>query len=494
MIPKTKVKLNYDQIRDKIYACWIGKNIGGTIGGPFECKKEILNVEGFSTAKGEPLPNDDLDLQIIWLAAMEEIGPYQLSANELGHYWLSYLPAPWNEYGVGKANLRVGIPAPLCGELNNEYWRHSNGAWIRSEIWACLAPGYPEVARRYAFADACIDHGMGEGTVAEQFTATMQSLAFFNNDIRDILNKSLEAIPADSRVARSVRIAMDGYDAGKDWKDVRNELVKDSEDLDWFMAPANLGFVVLGLLYGEGDFKKSMLTAVNCGDDTDCTAATVGAFLGILGGMDGIPQDWAEYIGDEIITISIDRSYANVHSLHTCTQLTDRIMNLIPTVLTANNLPCVWTDGESELIKHKPPHNHAFILDAAYDRKPMERPQYFIESHNGPIYRVLVEYDRKPVLMPGESVNITLRFVSKLYRPENVNIHICPPVGIACSAKAGCVYCDHTDFNTGKKTGLYTFTLTATEEMCEPINQVRVEATIPARHNTIFIEVPIVAK
>ena len=183
MIPKTKVKLNYDQIRDKIYACWIGKNIGGTIGGPFEKEKEILNVEGFTTAKGDPLPNDDLDLQIIWLAAMEEVGPYQLSANELGHYWLSYLPAPWNEYGIGKANLRAGIPAPLCGELNNEYWRHSNGAWIRSEIWACLAPGYPEVACRYAFADACIDHGMGEGTYATIFVAALESAAFVVSDI-----------------------------------------------------------------------------------------------------------------------------------------------------------------------------------------------------------------------------------------------------------------------------------------------------------------------
>lgn len=43
-------------------------------------------------------------------------------------------------------------------------------------------------------------------------------------------------------------------------------------DIGTWMAPANVGYVILGLLYGEGDFKKSLLTAVNSGDDTDCTA------------------------------------------------------------------------------------------------------------------------------------------------------------------------------------------------------------------------------
>ena len=97
MVPTTPVKMNYEYIKDKIHACWIGKNIGGTIGAPFEGCKEILDIKGFSNKKGEVLPNDDLDLQLIWLCAMEEIGPYNLDCNAIAHYWLSYLPAPWNE-------------------------------------------------------------------------------------------------------------------------------------------------------------------------------------------------------------------------------------------------------------------------------------------------------------------------------------------------------------------------------------------------------------
>ena len=67
------MKLNYTTYKDKVYACWIGKNIGGTVGGPFEGKTEMQDISGFTTAMGEPLPNDDLDLQIAWLSTLERV-------------------------------------------------------------------------------------------------------------------------------------------------------------------------------------------------------------------------------------------------------------------------------------------------------------------------------------------------------------------------------------------------------------------------------------
>ena len=68
------MKLNRETYKDKVKACWIGKNIGGTIGGPYEGKREILDVKGFITESGEPMPNDDLDLQLIWLHAVDKDG------------------------------------------------------------------------------------------------------------------------------------------------------------------------------------------------------------------------------------------------------------------------------------------------------------------------------------------------------------------------------------------------------------------------------------
>ena len=140
------LKLNKNKLRDRIYACWLGKNIGGTMGAPFEGTKEVLDIHGFNSKPGKPLPNDDLDLQLVWLKALSEIGPMKLDAKALGEYWLSYIGPPWNEYGACKANMRMGIGPPMSGELSNTDWKHSNGAWIRTEIWACTHPGLPEKA------------------------------------------------------------------------------------------------------------------------------------------------------------------------------------------------------------------------------------------------------------------------------------------------------------------------------------------------------------
>ncbi len=67
------MKIDFEKYKDKVYACWTGKNIGGTIGAPYEGKREILNVTGFTTKPGQPLPNDDLDLQLVWLYGKSKI-------------------------------------------------------------------------------------------------------------------------------------------------------------------------------------------------------------------------------------------------------------------------------------------------------------------------------------------------------------------------------------------------------------------------------------
>ena len=303
------VQFSKEYLRDHIYACWVGKNIGGTLGTPYEGQRQINDITGFASAAGEPLPNDELDLQLVWLRAVNEHGPAAITSKLLSEYWVSWITPHWNEYGVGKANLRDGVLSPMSGEINNEEWKHSNGAWIRTEIWACLYPGLPEKAIRLAFEDASVDHGYGEGTLAAIFVAAMESAAFVIRDARTLLEIGLSKIPEDCRVARSVRLVMKAYEEGVSWKDCRNLLVEDSADLGWFQAPANVGFVVLGLLYGEGDFKQSLIYAVNCGDDTDCTAATLGALMGeitqnlagrLLIALTKIPEEDAALIRDNL--------------------------------------------------------------------------------------------------------------------------------------------------------------------------------------------------
>ena len=77
------MKLNFERYKDKVYACWIGKNIGGTMGTPYEGRREMQDIQGFATEKNVVLPNDDLDLQLVWLHAVENIGPYGLDARAI---------------------------------------------------------------------------------------------------------------------------------------------------------------------------------------------------------------------------------------------------------------------------------------------------------------------------------------------------------------------------------------------------------------------------
>ncbi len=196
--------INRDELRDKIYGCWLGKTIGGTLGMPYEGGTDMHDVKGYKNISGEPAANDDLDLQLVWLKAVMENGIRAINSRLLGEYWLNYIPPYWNEYGTGKGDMRAGLVPPLSGEYRNERWKHSNGAWIRSEIWACLFPGRPDVAIKYAFEDACVDHGTGEGAYAALFTAAIQSAAFVVSDRDELIRIGLSKLPPDCRTGLGV--------------------------------------------------------------------------------------------------------------------------------------------------------------------------------------------------------------------------------------------------------------------------------------------------
>ena len=416
------IKLNKQEIKDKIHACWIGKNIGGTIGGPYEHKHDFLDVKGFSTQPGEPLPNDDLDLQLVWLLALEKEGPFNFSSRTLAEYWMLGIDPNWNEYGTAKANLFDGIMPPLSGELNNDSWKDSNGAWIRSEIWACLAPGYPQIARQFAYADACVDHGLNEGTYAELFTATMQSIAFFNNDVEDVISKALEILPPQSRIAKSVNLVIEEFHKKTPYRQVRDMLIEQNADLGWFQAPSNIGFVIIGLLYGNGDFKNSILYATNCADDADCTAGTVGATLGIMFGKKIIPKDWLQYIGDNIITCCINAHYRR-QIPQNCNQLTDRVMNMIPLVLKTKSLDLEWTDKDVEL----PPIKDYFSVLSLE-----KRSKWTFDLPRIPHVYAYGEYQSKPIIKEGEQIKISLKIKNIGIRSSNFKVRVFLPDGWSC--------------------------------------------------------------
>ena len=431
-----KMKMNRQEYLDKVYGCWVGKNIGGTMGGPYEHENEMVDCKGFTSSKGDPLPNDDLDLQLVWLHAVEDYGIKGITPALLGEYWIEYINGPWNEYGIAKGNLRAGLLPPYSGEYDNDKWKNSNGAWIRTEIWACLFPGFPELAVRYAYKDACVDHGMGEGTYAAIFVAALESSAFVEKDIRKLIDGALSFIPEKSLVSKSVKKAISLYEKNTPFADARNAVVKETKELGMFQSPANVSFAILGLLYGEGDFKKTMIHTINCGDDADCTAATVGALMGIMHGKNQLPPDWVEYIGDTIKTIAIDSALWYTYPA-TCTELTQRVSELMPSTLKSYGIYCEYTDKETEREKFidKTNEEHwGFVPD-------FEMPSTGLSIDFKDLYyaRGRVEFDCCEVAS-NEEINFTFTFRNitrdtkhltvKLFLPdgwtsEHENLHLC---------------------------------------------------------------------
>ena len=470
------IKLNKAEYLDKLYACWIGKNIGGTLGTPFEGTREFIEVTGFNSPEGEPLPNDDLDLQLVWLNAMEDIGPEKLTTNVLGDYWLQWITPHYNEYGIGKTNLSIGLLPPMSGEVDNDRWKKSNGAWIRSEVWAGLAPVVSDVAVKYAVMDGMVDHGIAEGTCAEIFTASMESAAYVESDIRKLLEISLSKIPADSMVAGTVRLVMDCYDKGEDYKQAREKVLEFNKELGWFQAPGNLGFVTIGLLYGEGDFKKSVLYAINCGDDTDCTGGTVASILGIIGGTKALPEDWRRYVGDGIACICINAGHFHRRIPKNCTQLTERVAALVPEVMRANGVDFAFVDGPTEVSETD---------FSAYNRKTsvdfLNFSPYSYDVTHYDAMTVKVELDKSPRVAPGEERQVTLTFRQnpRSHEQRKLLLKLFTPETWTHGNYERVVTLEY--YQPGQRVeGVIStsFTVTAGEQM-NPVNRVYVEVTSP---------------
>ena len=459
-------KKQIDAIADSVRGCWLGKNIGGTLGAPFEGKPEMNDLKFYAQKlDGTPEPNDDLDLQLVWLNLAEYYGLYRLTPRLLGEYWINAVIGPWNEYAVCRWNCQTGFYPPLSGSVDNDEWKWSNGAWIRSEIWACLFPGDPDRAIEFAWLDACCDH-FGEGVYAEMFTAALESAAFVEKDLRKLIAIGLSKIPDDSRIARSVKLVCSCFDNGEDWITARNKVVEDSADLGWFQAPGNIGFMVIGLLYGRGDFGRAICLAANCGDDTDCTAATAGAVMGILLGAAKIPEKWKKPIGDAILTKSFNRFNLPLMVPKTVTELTERILCLQQRTAEAypRPLPEKLDDRETACrLLQKSPYELQFDISFA---------------------KISVEYLEGPLVEPGKKcpVRIWLDPISSM--PEFRFRWLLPDSWRSSKTEfciAGQIYCRsyaETD-------------LTPPEDLTEVMSYVTLEITTDARRFPTHIMVPL---
>lgn len=310
-------------IESRIHGCWLGKSIGGTLGLPAEGATERHHFTFYDPVPTVAPPNDDLELQLVWLHLLETRG-CNLKQSDFADAWLNHIHYMWDEYGRCRWNLRRGVALADVGTFENPFTA-GMGSSIRSDIWACLCAGNDKLAARYAALDASLDHG-AEGTAGEVFLAVLQTLAFAGAEIPDALTRALASIDGQTEMARAISLVSRLHTQGVEAWACRDRLFAAHPTENFTHAPLNVALIVWALLYGAGDFERSILLAVNAGYDTDCTAATVGATLGLARGQETIPARWREPIGNGVF---VGPGIRGISCPATLQQLTARTLRLV---------------------------------------------------------------------------------------------------------------------------------------------------------------------
>ena len=230
--------------------------------------------------------------------ALKEMGT-GLTSEKLADVWLKKIPHGCDEYSIALHNMRHGILPPASGWKNN-FFADGMGGTIRSEIWALLFPERPDAAGYFAQQDAEVDH-WGDGVRGEVFMAQAEAYACAHSQIEEALRFAMEKIDRDSRLYKTISKVFELYEAGVGDEQARDVLLLTEQRRSNFTdCVMNLSFVVHALLRGEGDFLKTVLTVISFGRDTDCTAASCGAFLGIAKGQAAFPESWIRKVNDRL--------------------------------------------------------------------------------------------------------------------------------------------------------------------------------------------------
>ncbi len=309
-------------LKERVYGCWLGKSIGGTIGLPAEGDVGPLNFTYYDPVPTSAPPNDDLELQLVWLHLLEQKG-LALTQEDLAQAWLEHIHYMWDEYGRCRWNLRRGVPAAAVGSFEN-WFGAGMGSPIRSEIWACVCAGKPDAAAAYARLDASLDHSL-EGIEGEVYLAVMQSLVLAGVPLRQAMEEAMSFIDSTSETAQGLAQALRLYgDCVPAW-DAYAQITQLHKHDNFTHAPLNLSLIGWALAYGEGDFDSSLLLGTNCGYDTDCTAATVGATMGMLLGAEAIDERWTSPIGDGVY---VGQGIQGIRAPDTLGELTERTMRM----------------------------------------------------------------------------------------------------------------------------------------------------------------------
>lgn len=331
-----EVTMTREELLNKIKGGWAGQTIGVTFGGPAEFRFNGTLIQDYIQLEwnddlitwfydNEPGLYDDIYMDLTFVDVLERKG---LDA-PIGEFARAFAYAEyplWHANQAARYNILNGIEAPASGHWTNSMHADDIDFQIEADFAGLMSPGMPNAA-----SEICdrVGHLMnyGDGFYAGVYVAAMYSLAFVSDDVEFVINQALKKIPVESKYYRAMEEVIGFHrEYPDDWKKAwfaieTSDWAQDFHCPDGIFVPFNIdatvnsAYVLLGLLYGEGDYFKSMDIATRAGQDADCNPSTVAGILGTMIGYDKIPDYWLRGLKKvegrdfKYTTISLNEAY-----------------------------------------------------------------------------------------------------------------------------------------------------------------------------------------
>lgn len=311
-----------EDLEEKIYYGWVGQIAAGSLGTALEgYSREKINQK-FDSIDNYLKPistyNDDLTFQIALMSAIEEKGK-SVDSIDIARKWVKLIPFAWSAEDIALKNLRLGVYPPESGFRSNPY-REWIGAQMRGSICGMLYPAKPLKAARLAFLDGQISH-FNNGVLGEVFNAVMTSIAFYAKDVEQIIRESFKYIPKDSLYYNVITKSLKIVKESNSYMDALERLEEEFYQYNLVHAFPNIAIEIASMIYGKGDYSKTLDLLVRAGLDVDCNAAQVGNILGVLNS--NVPQKWLDSLSKSFRTYL--RKYKEV-SLQEVSEWTVRLI------------------------------------------------------------------------------------------------------------------------------------------------------------------------
>jgi len=332
------MELSAELLRDKIRGGLLGQILGNLNGLEHEMEyiSEPGNVEEYTPALPEGAwTDDDTDMEWVYIVAMQRYNEIALPPSRIVQLWKERINKRiWCSNQYARQLMDIGFEPPLTGNIVLNPWADFNisGQFI-CESFGLLAPGMPQTAAKIGlnYTRVTID---GEPAQTTQLFTTMIATAFTTDDMDHILNAGLSAIDTNCTIREIVNDVRQWHRVhSDDWRATRRRIKDKYSQHDGGMRDKNgyelnTASTIAALLYGEGDFVKTLKTAFNFGWDADNNAATSGTIVGTIKGYRWMmKQDWT--IVDHYRNTTRDDMPMN----ETITSFADRLIDLAKQVI-----------------------------------------------------------------------------------------------------------------------------------------------------------------